>query len=90
MEDSSYLYLLTHPELKLHKIGIGTVGADKGHLQQLIDLGWVSQGMWHNSDKRRTFQWEKEIFKELNLRFAKAARVYRDLLEIQINIGLKV
>lgn len=61
----SYLYLLTHEQLKLHKIGIGTVGQDKGHLQQLIYDGWRAHGIWHNSDKRKTFQWEAAIFKEL-------------------------
>jgi hypothetical protein len=73
IDQSSYLYLLTHPQLKLHKIGIGTDGKDKGRMQQLIDQGWLSHGLWHNTDKRITFQWEKEIFKQLQLRFAKAA-----------------
>ena len=61
----SYLYLLTHEQLKLHKIGIGTVGKDKGHLQQLIHDGWTVHGIWHNSDKRKAFQWEAATFKEL-------------------------
>jgi len=73
IEQSSYLYLLTHPQLKLHKIGIGTTGKDKGRMQQLIDQGWESHGLWHDSEKRITFQWEKEIFKQLQLHFAKAA-----------------
>jgi hypothetical protein len=61
----SYLYLLTHEQLKLHKIGIGTVGKDKGRLQQLINDGWMVHGIWHNSDKRKTFHWEAATFKEL-------------------------
>lgn len=73
IDQSSYLYLLTHPQLKLHKIGIGTAGKDKGRMQQLNDQGWVCSGLWHDSQKRTTFQWEKEIFKQLQLRFAKAA-----------------
>jgi hypothetical protein len=73
IDQISYLYLLTHPQLKLHKIGIGTTGKDKGRMQQLIDQGWLSHGLWHDTDKRITFQWEKEIFKQLQLRFAKAA-----------------
>lgn len=73
MDQLSYLYLLTHPQLKLYKIGIGTPGKDKGRLQQLIDQGWVLHGQWHDRDKRTTFQWEKEIFKQLQLRFEKAA-----------------
>ncbi|MFM2155021.1 MAG: hypothetical protein RL382_922 [Actinomycetota bacterium] len=73
IDQSSYLYLLTHSQLKLHKIGIGTPGKDKGQMAQLIDQGWVSHGLWHDSDKRKTFQWEKEIFKQLQLRFSKLA-----------------
>lgn len=72
MDQLSYLYLLSHPQLKLHKIGIGTLGKDKGRLQQLIDQGWVSHGQWHENDARITFQWEKEIFRQLQLDFAKA------------------
>jgi hypothetical protein len=68
---SSYLYLLTHPDLNLHKVGIGTVGKDKGRMQQYLDQGWLSQGIWRHSDKRRTFQWEKEIFAQLQQRFTK-------------------
>jgi hypothetical protein len=58
--------------LKLHKVGIGTDGKDKGRMQQLIDQGWLSQGLWRHSDKHRTFQWEKEIFHQLEQRFASA------------------
>lgn len=64
----SYLYLLTHQQLKLHKIGIGTVGKDKGHLQQLINEGWTAHGLWHERDKRRTFQWERTVFEQLKLK----------------------
>lgn len=49
---------------------MGTTGKDKGRLQQLFGQGWIVQGQWHESDKRKTFQWEKEIFKQLELRFA--------------------
>lgn len=68
---NSYLYLLSHPQLKLHKVGIGTPGKDKGRMQQLLDQGWISHGLWQNSDKRETFAWEKEIFRQLQLRFTK-------------------
>lgn len=64
-DQPSYLYLLTHEQLKLHKIGIGTVGSDKDLLQKLIGEEWQVQGLWHHQDKRKTFQWEKAIFKEL-------------------------
>lgn len=68
-EKPSYLYLLTHPELGAHKVGIGTHGRDKGRLQGLRDQGWVSQAMWSHGDKRRTFQWEQEVFAQLQVRF---------------------
>lgn len=66
---ASYLNLLTHPGQKVHKVGIGTVGKDKGRMQGYIDQGWVSHGIWRHSDKRKTFQWEREIFAQLQLRF---------------------
>lgn len=60
----SYLYLLTHPKLKLSKIGIGTVGKDKGRLENLLKDGWLAHGIWH-ADQRQTFLWEKKIFAEI-------------------------
>lgn len=65
----SYLYLLTNVQLGQHKIGIGTVGKDKNRLQQLIEAGWSNHGMWHASDNGKTFQWEKEVFRQLKVRF---------------------
>lgn len=64
-DQPSYLYLLTNQHLKLHKIGIGTVGNAKDRMQQLITAGWLVHGLWHESSKRKTFQWEREVFKEL-------------------------
>jgi hypothetical protein len=72
-EQPFYLYLLTHKELRLHRIGIGTTGKDKGQLEKLIDQGWLLHGIWHDSDKRKTFQWEKEAFKQLQNHFSKAS-----------------
>lgn len=65
----SYLYLLTNVQLGQHKIGIGTVGKDKNRLQELIHAGWANHGMWHASDKRKCYQWEKEVFRQLKVRF---------------------
>lgn len=62
--EPSYLYLLTEPTLKLHKVGIGTAGKDKGRLEQLLKDGWVAYGIWH-SNQRTTFLWEKKIFAEI-------------------------
>jgi len=64
-DQPSYLYLLTHQQLKMYKIGIGAVGKDNGHLERLISQGWTVHGLWHESDKRRTFQWERAIFERL-------------------------
>lgn len=69
-DQPSYLYLLTNKQLELHKIGIGTVGKDKNQLQQLIMAGWTVHGLWHGSDKKITFQWEEEIFKQLKVKFS--------------------
>lgn len=66
-DEPSYLYLLTNPSLDLHKIGISTVGKDKNYLQKLILAGWIVYGLWHTSEKRKTFQWEQAIFKELKV-----------------------
>lgn len=60
----SYMYLLTHPSLRLHKVGIGTTSKDKGRLEQLINSGWVAFGIWHG-DQRTTFLWEKIFFAEV-------------------------
>lgn len=57
----SYLYLLTHPILRLHQVGIGTVGKDKGRLKKLLTEGWTAFGIWHG-DQRTTFLWEARIF----------------------------
>ena len=70
--EPSYLYLLTNVQLKLHKVGIGTVGKDKDHLEQLIQTGWKVHGLWHAVDKGQTFQWEKEVFKQLQSQFDSA------------------
>jgi hypothetical protein len=69
-EASSYLYLLTNVQLKIHKVGIGTVGRDKARLQILLDQGWSVAGIWHAKDKRITFRWERAVFKELQVRIA--------------------
>lgn len=70
VDQPSYLYLLTNQQFKLHKIGIGTVGKDKDHLAKLVESGWLVHGLWHDSDKRKTFQWEKEVFKEIKAKLS--------------------
>lgn len=69
-DEPSYLYLLTKQQLKLHKIGIGTVGKDRNQLQRLLQAGWVAHGLWHDRDQRLTFRWEQEIFKQLKDKFS--------------------
>jgi hypothetical protein len=71
-DEPSYLYLLTNVQLGLHKVGIGTVGQDKNYLQQLIQSGWKVHSLWHAVDKGQTFQWEKEVFKQLQAQFDSA------------------
>lgn len=36
-------------------------------MQRLVGDGWKVHGLWHHHDKRTTFQWEKAIFKELEV-----------------------
>ena len=60
----SYLYLLTHPTLKLHQVGIGTIGKDKGRLEKLLKEGWIAFGIWHG-DQRTTFLYEKKVFAQI-------------------------
>lgn len=64
VSEPSFLYLLTHPILKLHQVGIGTVGKDKGRLEKHLKDGWVAFGIWHG-DQRTTFLWEKKIFAQV-------------------------
>lgn len=68
----AYLYLLTNPDLEEHRIGIGSVARDKNRIQELISQGWIAHGLWHDENKRRTFQWEREIFKQLQNRVVTA------------------
>jgi hypothetical protein len=62
--EPSYLYLLTHPTLKLHQVGIGTIGKDKGRLDKLLKEGWLAFGIWHG-DQRTTFLCEKKVFAQI-------------------------
>jgi hypothetical protein len=71
-DEPSYLYLLTNQKLQLHKIGIGTVGKDKNHLQKLSQAGWIVHGLWHEDNKAKTFYWEQEIFRQLQVKVATA------------------
>lgn len=63
--EPSYLYLITHPQLKLHKVGIGTVGKDKNRLQTFVSQGWVVAGLWHEKSKELTFKYETQFFSRL-------------------------
>lgn len=62
--EPSYLYLMTHPTLKLHQVGIGTIGKDKGRLDKLLKEGWLAFGIWHG-DQRTTFLYEKKVFAQI-------------------------
>lgn len=70
VEQPSYLYLLTNQQLKSHRVGIGTVGKDKDHLAKLLEAGWLVHGIWHGNDKRKTFQWEKEVFEVIKAKLS--------------------
>jgi hypothetical protein len=74
----SYLYLLTNAQLKLHKIGIGTVGKDKNRMEQLISEGWTAHGLWHDGSTRKVFSWEQEIFTQVKARLLSDGREIAD------------
>lgn len=63
--EPSYLYLITHPELKLHKVGIGAIGKDKNRLQSFVAQGWIVAGLWHENSNETTFRYETKFFTHL-------------------------
>ena len=66
-DKQSYLYLITHQQLKAHKIGIGNIAkklkADRLHRLKLE--GWETHQIWNFTDGKKALKFEKEIFKLL-------------------------
>lgn len=65
LDKPAFLYLISHPELNKHKIGIGIVNDKKSKIVELINQGYEVYGIWHTEDKRETYNWEQKVFKEL-------------------------
>lgn len=65
----AYLYLITHTEKKLHKIGFGQMGKEKNRLRTYVEAGWSVQGMWHAKDEKKVWGWEQRIFSVLREKF---------------------
>lgn len=65
----AYLYLISHTEKKLHKIGFGRMGKEKNRLRTYVDEGWSVQGMWHAADEKKVLGWERQIFASLREKF---------------------
>jgi hypothetical protein len=66
-DEPFFLYFITNTQLNKHKIGIGTAGAENSKLAQLLGGGYITYGIWHHSDKKKTYEWEGNVFKEIAL-----------------------
>lgn len=65
LNEPAFLYLISHKELKKHKIGIGMSGVRRSRLEELISAGYKVHGIWHAADKKKTYNWEQRVFKEI-------------------------
>lgn len=66
-EESAYLYLLTNPELGLHKIGFGIVKNKLRKIEDYCQNGWSAFGIWHTTDTKAPLRTEREIFKAVKV-----------------------
>jgi hypothetical protein len=64
-DEPAYLYLITNVQLNKHRIGIGLAGAENSKLEQLLNDGYIPAGIWHHSDKKKTYEWESKVFKKI-------------------------
>lgn len=64
-DQPAFLYLITNVQLNKHRIGIGLAGAENNKLEQLLKDGYIPAGIWHHSEKRKTYEWEGKVFKKI-------------------------
>lgn len=64
-DEPAYLYLITNTQLNKHRIGIGLAGTENSKLEQLLNDGYIPAGIWHHSDKKKTYEWEGKVFKKI-------------------------
>lgn len=65
LNEPAFLYLISHERLKIHKIGIGISGVRRSRLEEFINAGYKVYGIWHAEEKRKTYNWEQRVFKEI-------------------------
>lgn len=63
--ETAFLYLITNQKLNIHKIGIGIAGVQNSKLEEFINSGYQVYGIWHATDKRKTYNWEQQVFKAI-------------------------
>ena len=64
-DEQAFLYLITNTQLNKHKIGIGLAGAENSKVAQLLSDGYITYGIWHHGDKKKTYEWEGKVFKQI-------------------------
>ena len=67
-DKESYVYLITHPDLNAHKVGIANIAKRQkdDRLRRHQISGWVAFKVWNFNDGKVAEIIEKEVFKILN------------------------
>lgn len=65
--EPAYLYLITNKILNQHKIGIGVADTQDSKLKKFLKEGFTLYGIWHHAERKKTFNWEAAIFKEIRV-----------------------
>ena len=65
MNKPSYVYLITHPELNAHKIGIGNKRKTRDRLKKFVNRGWKTYKVWDLDTGAEALKIEKAVFKIL-------------------------
>lgn len=64
-DEPAFLYLITNRQLNKHRIGIGLAGTENSKLEELLNDGYIPVGIWHHSDKKKTYEWEGKVFTQV-------------------------
>jgi hypothetical protein len=65
MYGESYIYLISHPTLYAHKIGIGNVKKNMDRLGRFNSKGWETYKVWKFNTGREVIDLESRIFKHI-------------------------
>ena len=63
IKTSSYLYLITNPQLNAHKVGIGNNKKNRDRLKNFNKAGWQTFKVWQFKTGRIALKVESEVFK---------------------------